>query len=153
VYYLKINDCFEDFVMKSIELLKRVMSEKDWTPYRLAKELDIQPSSVYRLLDGHAIMSDYVASQVADLLEVSEMEVIALCNYERSLKESERKYWLKKSQGLVAVACSIFLIFSLNIGANSATLDARASTNSIDSVLMALFLMVILIRITYIMFN
>lgn len=139
--------------MRSADLLEKIMDKEKWTAYRLAQELDVKPSSIYRLLNRNSVMSDYIACQVAVLLDIPEMEVISLCNYERSLKESERNYWKKKLQVLVKAATLGLMIYLCNIGSNSADLDARKNTKNLISGISTAFFIIILLRITYIMLN
>lgn len=107
----------------------------------MAKELGINPTAMYRYFNGHRIMDDFVASQVAELLGINEMEVIAQCNLERSKKTEEKSYWKKKLQQLAAcVLVTVATIYGGITAGSSTTEEDKNAVFFANSMVLALFL-------------
>lgn len=140
--------------MKSVNYLKKLQESKKWSSYRMAKELDISTQAMYQLMDEKTVMSDYVAVQVADFLGIDEMEIISLCNSERTKKETEKDYWMKKFRKLVAcVIVSATTIYGGILAGSSTIEEVKNAVLYTNSAVIALFFIFILFRITYIMLN
>ncbi len=97
--------------MKSISYLdeaKKVLGiESD---YAMAKALGITRSTLSGYRGGN-IMDDFTAAQIAEILEIDPMIVIAAANAERE-KGERREYWEKISKRLGGIAAG-FLFFSI----------------------------------------
>lgn len=133
--------------MKSVDYLKRLQDEKGWSGYKIAKEIGVSSQYVYQILHEQGIMNDYMALQLADLLEINEMEVIAQCNLERARRKEEKQFWKKKIQTLVASVIVTVSMFFGGIGANSSYTDGEISVKNsaflATSVVLVLFLYII----------
>lgn len=57
--------CFE------IERIQHLCLERDWTPYRLAQEMNITPSNIYNLLSRPSTPSVYTLRKVCCALGIS----------------------------------------------------------------------------------
>lgn len=66
--------------------------------YQLAKMLDLEPSNITMYRKRRRVMDDYIASRVADLLKIEELELIAQANAEREKNEEKRVYWEAKAK-------------------------------------------------------
>jgi transcriptional regulator with XRE-family HTH domain len=112
----------EEKTMKSTteyldEAKKRAGIESD---YALAKRLGVTKAAISNYRQGISKMDDYTAAQIADLLEVDPLEVIAAANAEREKDEKKKDYW-RKIFARCAAACVVFFLL---------TPDAYSSTRN-----------------------
>lgn len=68
-------------------------------------------------------MSDYVAVQVAELLDLNPMELIAICNMEREQQQKKKQFWEKMYKEITGIAAVIAIVLFASIGSNSVDLD------------------------------
>ncbi|NVK21807.1 MAG: hypothetical protein HWD86_04770 [Kangiellaceae bacterium] len=131
--------------MKSVEYLKKVKKLKGLSSNKLGELLNMNHTSMSKLLTEKTTMSDYTASQVAEILGIDEMEIIALCNMERARKEEEKDYWFKKLQKLAAcvIATATLAIGTLShdIRSGDGAISAEKTALYAISAITALFLL------------
>lgn len=76
---------------------------------QFAKHLGVNRSAITMYESGERVMDDFVAAQIADLLEIDSMIVIAQANAEREKDESRRAYWVKKGEMMIKHAACVAL--------------------------------------------
>jgi len=85
--------------MGTLEYLDAVKKLSGLTSdYQVAKMLDLEPSNITMYRKRRRVMDDYIASRVADLLKIEELELIAQANAEREKNEEKRVYWEAKAK-------------------------------------------------------
>lgn len=97
--------------MNTLEYLDAVKAKTGLTTdYQLAKLLELEPSNITMYRKGRRVMDPYIATRVAEILEVPPMLVIAQSQLEREKDETKRAYWRKFAAAVTAaVAVNFFL--------------------------------------------
>ena len=85
--------------MRTLEYLDEVKKTCGLTSdYQLAKLLELETSNITMYRKSRRVMDDYVATKVAQILKISDMELIAQANAEREKDEAKRAYWEAKAE-------------------------------------------------------
>ncbi|NMG46954.1 helix-turn-helix domain-containing protein [Azoarcus communis] len=82
---------------------------------KFAEMLGVNRSAITMYESGERVMDDYVAAQIADMLKVETMVIIAQANIEREKDETRRDYWKRKSELALRTAACIALAATLFI--------------------------------------
>lgn len=98
--------------MKTIDYLDQLKELKDWSDYRLEKELNLSDGAIAHWRKGRSVMSDTTCAMIQDLLGLKDDRIIYQANKERSKKEAERIYWQRKLQALAATIIITNLILT-----------------------------------------
>lgn len=61
--------------------------------YALAKMIGITKSAISNYRNGTSKMDDYSAAQIAEIIGIKPIEVIATIHAEREKNEKKKKYW------------------------------------------------------------
>ena len=73
-----------------IEVKKKLGIASD---YGLAKALETSQQAVSRYMTGQRVIDDYIAGKSAQILGISELEVIAAANAEREKDVDRKAFW------------------------------------------------------------
>jgi len=60
---------------------------------KIAALIGIKREGISNYRSGRSRMDDYVAARIAEILNISKIEVIGTANYEREKNERKKEYW------------------------------------------------------------
>lgn len=103
-----------------IEAAKKALNIN--SDYAMAKAIGITRSTMSGYRNGN-IMDDFTAAQIAEILKIDPLIVIAAANAERE-KGERREYWEKVSKRLGGIAAG-FLFFSIALPLHGITSAAQ----------------------------
>lgn len=95
--------------IKYIEMAKTKL--KTGSNYGLSKATGISEQCLSRYKSGKGVMDDYTAAKIAEVLEISPLEVIAAANAEREKNSEKRKFWEKLARVTATAAIAMPLYF------------------------------------------
>lgn len=104
--------------MKTTEYLKaakRKIGVK--TSAEMAERLGVTGAAMSRYESGDRVMDDYTAAQVAEVLGIDPLKVIAQANAEREKDVMRAAYWLR-------MAAAFFLVAGVNLLLPTSTAEA-----------------------------
>lgn len=82
------------FMLSTVELIKRAKARAgDVTDYRLAKMLDVPPSTVCNYQKGRSLPANPIAMRLAEIAGVDPVEALASVNIERATTAEDRAAW------------------------------------------------------------
>lgn len=61
--------------------------------YELDKMTGLGQSNIHRYRNGKSVMDDYSRAKIAEIIEISPLEVMAAANAEREKDEQKRAFW------------------------------------------------------------
>ena len=103
--------------MKSSEYLMRAINKKKMRPSEFSRFIGISESAMSRNLKDLRSMDNYTCIQVAEILEIDPMMLIALTNSERENDEEKKEFFNErvKEYGYVSFSFALFLNFCVGI--------------------------------------
>ena len=94
-----------------LEILKRHFNVD--TDYKLAKKMGTAPGVISNYRLGKTRFDDFMCAQVADILGVPVIKVIAHIQLERDKREEAQEYWRKIAANVSGVATQVFAVVML----------------------------------------
>ncbi len=109
--------------MQASEYLDLLKQRHQWTDYRIAQELKVEPQLISKYRRGLRFFPDETAIQIAEWLDLEPLSVLADMHAQRAKSDKVRKVWRQAS------GVSVFIL-SLNILAHpSVKTDVPSSAN------------------------
>ena len=95
--------------MQPIEYIDILRKERDWTDYRVCKELGIHRNQISEIRAGRSkSFGDTTAIKIADLLGLDRVKVVADMHAAKETEPTAVEFWKKLSGAAVIIFCLTF---------------------------------------------
>ncbi|NIR58927.1 MAG: hypothetical protein GWO02_05115 [Gammaproteobacteria bacterium] len=115
---------------KTQQLIAELHDARDWSWYRVAKELGITPQRLYDFRTGREPrLPVHLALRVAELLERDPLAVVAEIEADRAKRTEEREFWMRVAKSAAATILALLLPLASVLDAPTAAKDLRDAFN------------------------